>query len=144
MAKLQDKFIILGKWSCLAQCYLMKALLDEASEEEKTNTDFLEVAMTSALIMAFNDKTILDDECTVLNPVKLMAGVSERKYNVTKKDITSLDDLDGKWAAVRFDYNRNGHWVLFHGKEMVYDSLENSNCFKYGKMTTARIIEEIK
>ena len=142
--KLQDKFIILGKWSCLAQCYLMKALLDEASEEEKTNTDFLEVAMTSALIMAFNDKTILDDECTVLNPVKLMTGVSERKYNVTKKDITSLDDLGGKWAVVRFDYNGNGHWVLFHGKEMVYNSLENSNCFKYGKMTTARIIEEIQ
>ena len=100
--------------------------------------------MTSALIMAFNDKTILDDECTVLNPVKLMTGVSERKYNVTKKDITSLDDLGGKWAAVRFDYNGNGHWVLFHGKEMVYNSLENSNCFKYGKMTTARIIEEIQ
>lgn len=139
--KLQDKFIILGKWSCLAQCYLMKALLDEAAPEEEP---FLEIALASALVVAFDDKTILDDECTVLNPVKLMAGVSERKYNVTKKDITSLDDLGGKWAAVRFDYNRNGHWVLFHGKEMVYNSLENSNCFKYGKMTTARIIEEIK
>lgn len=141
--KLQDKLVIFGRWSCLAQCYIYKALWDKAEEVERTNKDFMESCINAVLLAAFSDKTILDDECTVLNPVKLMKMTSGLNYNVTKKDISSVKELpvDG-WAAVRFDYNGNGHWVLFHGHTMVYNSLEDSKCFSYGKPTTARIIEK--
>lgn len=139
--KLQDKYEVFGKWSCLAQCYIYAALHNKATDEERIPS-FMEAMVDSCLLQAFSDKTLLDDECTVLNASKLMHAIdSEHKFTVTKKIISSAKDLPLKgYAAVRFTNGKNGHWVLFLDQVQLYNSLENSQCVKYGNITDARII----
>ena len=143
--KLQSQFEVFGKWSCLALSYLYCAIKDVAEEEEINNEDYVNVALSAALITAYNDKSILDEECTVLNPVKLMEGVAGKKYTVTKKDISSLDELKTTpKACVRFNYNGQGHFVYCEYGKVVFNSLDRSYCVNYGRPTTARIIEAVE
>lgn len=139
--KLQDKYEVFGKWSCLAQCYIYAALHNKATEEERM-PDFMEAMVDSCLLQAFNDKRLLDDECTVLNAGELMRAIDpDLTFVVTKKEISSAKDLPLKgYAAVKFTNGKNGHWVLFLDQKQLYNSLENSQCVKYGKITDARII----
>ena len=140
--KLQDKYEIFGKYSCLAQCYIYATLHNKASEEER-NPDFMETLVDACLLQAFKDKTLLDDECTVLDADKLMHAIdSDHKFRVTKKIISSAKDLPKKgYAAVKFVNGKNAHWVLFLDQKQLYNSLENSQCVKYGHIADARIIE---
>lgn len=144
MMNLQDKYICFGKWSCLAQCYIYAALHNIASVEERENKDFMESMVNSILLAAFSDKTLLDDECTVLDGAELMNRVGDKKYRVEKlENISSALDLPMGYAAVRFDYNNNSHWVLFKDQKRLYNSLAFSNCVTYGKIAAARVIYEL-
>ena len=140
--QLQDKFEVFGKWSCLAQCYIYAALYDASSEEERNIPGFLEVALTSSLLAAFEDKKLLDDECTVLNASALMKAVSGKDYTVTKKTITCFDDIpnDGKWRAIRKSYNGHSHWALWRGNKLIYNSLAHSVCYEKGNFDQVREI----
>lgn len=142
--ELQDKLNIFGKYGCLALCYITKALLDISSEEESNNKIFMDVARITALITAYEDDELLDEECTVMSASKLMNMVSNKNYVVTKKQISSCTELMTEpWAAVRFKNGENGHWVLCNYGKIVYDSLDNSQSLKYGRASEARIIKNL-
>lgn len=144
MMNLQDKYICFGKWSCLAQCYIYAALHNIASVEERENKEFMESMVNSILLAAFSDKTLLDDECTVLDSAELMNRVGDKKYKVEKlENVSSALDLPMGYVVVRFDYNNNNQWVLFKDQKQLYNSLAFSDCVLYGKITTARVIHEL-
>jgi hypothetical protein len=142
-SSLQSYFINAGKWSCLAEDYIY-AIVDyliQADEATKLNI------VNTALYAAFINKTGIDEEFFVSNPKLLIEKTASSigkqvNVSISKKDISSLKDLPEKgYAAVRFDFNGNSHFVLYKDRNLFFNGLEDSKCFKYGKMTTARIIE---
>lgn len=140
MNNLQDKCKIFGDFGCLAMDYIYAALYDKAAPEE---LQFLDIMTLSVLYSAFEDKTLLDDECTVQSASKLMKSVNGKDYKVTKKLITSLDDIpdDNKWRCIRKSYNGHSHWALWKGKKLIFNSLSHSQCYLFGTFDQVREIE---
>ena len=142
MRHLQTWFKNAYDYSCLAQCYLY-AIADHSKIGIKEKQ--LELFITSSLTLGYG----IDDEFFVSDPVSLMTkswkefSDEDVKVNVRKMDLKEgLSELKTiPYAAVRFDYNGHSHYVLMKYGMLEYNSLEESNCFKYGKPTTARIIE---
>lgn len=123
---------------CLAITYLYLVLHHDADE---TEYGMLEPAVASMLTMAANDEEVLDEDGFVKDAEKLIFRATGKKVSVTKKDIESVKDLsENTYAAVRFDYNGKSHWVGFLGDKFLYNSLDFSNCFSYGKPVTARLL----
>lgn len=83
---------------------------------------------------------ILADDGTVLDAEKLLGASTGQRMSVTKKDITSIDGIRNR-TPVRYDYNGHSHWVVVENGRIVFNSIENSQCVKYGKPVTARIIK---
>lgn len=123
---------------CLAITYLYLALHHDADE---TELSMLEPAVASMLVMAANDEEVLEEDGFVKDAEKLIFRSTGKKVSVTKKDITSVKDIpENTYAAVKFEYNGHAHWVGFLGPKFLYNSLDFSNCFSYGKPTSARLL----
>lgn len=118
--------------ACLAFCYIRAALGKVIPEK------------MFGILWDAADKNIIDenDNCYVKDAIALMRLANpNKKYAVMKKDITSLEELDGQLAAVSFKNGGYNHFVLVEKGQIIFDSLDNSLCVKYGKPTTARIIK---
>lgn len=118
--------------ACLAFCYIRAALGKVIPEK------------MFGILWDAADKNIIDenDYCYVNDAIALMRLANpNKKYAVMKKDITSLEELDGQLAAVSFKNGGYNHFVLVENGQIIFDSLDNSLCVKYGKPTTARIIK---
>jgi len=132
----------LGKWGCLAFSYTYAALEDIASPEELNVPDFLDTAILTNVFLHLKNNKYLDDECTVLDAANFMKSINGITYKVSKKDISSLDDLKNvERACVLFEYDGKGHFVYCKFGKIVYNSIPLSKCVHYGKPTSARIIE---
>lgn len=83
---------------------------------------------------------ILADDGTVLDAEKLLGMFTGQRMSVTKKDISSIDGIRNR-TPVRYDYNGHSHWVVVENGKIVFNSIENSQCVKFGKPVTARIIK---
>lgn len=118
--------------ACLAFCYIRAALGEVIPEK------------MFGILWDAADKNIIDgnDNCYVNDAIALMKLANpNKKYSVIKKDITSLEDLNGELAAVSYKNGIYNHFVLVEKGQIVFDSLDDSKCVKYGKPTTARIIK---
>lgn len=124
----QTRAITIGKFGCLAMCYLYCMGICPESEGEMIK--HVSTAM---------DKGLLDEECTVLNASKLLEYFTGKKWSVTKKEITDIDEIK-EATPVRFTYNGNGHWVVVENGRIVFNSIADSVCVAKGHPTTARII----
>lgn len=104
----------------------------------------MDVMTVTSLLSAFDDKKLLDDECTVLDASALLLAVSGNKYKVTKETISSFEEIpnDGKWRAIRKSYNGHAHWALWRGNHLVFNSLVNSVCYAKGNFDQVRTIEK--
>lgn len=123
---------------CLAITYLYLTLHHDAEDQE---VGMIEPAVASMLAMAANDEEVLDEDGFVRDAEKLIFRSTGRKVSVTKLDIASIKDLPADtYATVRFDYNGKSHWVGYKGQTFLYNSLDVSNCFSYGKPVTARLL----
>lgn len=142
MINLQDFYTAAGKWSYLAQDYIL-AVMDVCEVPE----DVRDVVLSNAVLAAYESESGIDKEFYVSNPVKLMEATARMlgkniKVSVTKKDISKLEDLPAVgYAAVRWDYNGNSHFALCKNQRLMYNSLKTSQCCLKGKITTARIID---
>ena len=124
---------------CLAITYLYLVLHHDADE---TEIGMLEPAIASMLIMAANDEEVLEEDGFVKDAQKLIERCTGKKVSVTKLDISSVQDLPkDTYCAVRFDFNGKSHWVGYKGEKFLYNSLDTSNCFSYGKPVTARVLK---
>lgn len=131
--KIQTFFKSAGEGGCLAMCYIQAALGAEATP----------TMMFDALWQAARNNIVDDtDDCYVRDAVQLMRSVNpSKRYSVTKQKISSIEELGGQLAAVNFSRGRANHWVLVDKGQIIFDSLENSQCVLYGEVTDARIIE---
>lgn len=132
MFKIQDFFKSAGEGACLALAYI-KAAIPSATP----------TMMFDALWQAAGNNIIdVDDNCYVRDAVQLMRSVNpSKRYSVTKQKITSIEELKGELAAVNFQNGNFNHWILVDKGQVVFDSLEDSQCVKYGTPTSARIIK---
>lgn len=130
---IQDFFISAGNGACLAMCYVVAAL-----KERTSPTMIFETLWTAAKQSVIE----VEDDCFVKDAVKLMSIANPtKKYSVVKQAIHSLVDLNGETACVNFSYKGYNHWVLVEDGEIVFNSLDNSQCVKYGEPIDARIIK---
>ena len=127
---IQDFFKSAGNGACLALCYIRAALGKGATPQ----------MMFDALWKAA-DRNIVNvkKECFVEDAVALMKVAKPTKvYSVIKKDVSSIAGI--KLGAVRYSYNGYSHWVLVENGKIVFNSLEDSQCVKYGTAKESRII----
>ena len=125
--QIQDLFTSLSSGGCLAIDYAIASLNGVTDEKEVFNR----------LIDARNSGAF-DDECYVTNPTFI-----ENIKNVVKRN--GFDDCEGEYVAARFDYGKRSHFVLYKkygdgAYEPYYNSLDSSQCVKYGRITTVRDI----
>jgi ribosomal silencing factor RsfS len=130
--KIQDFCKSVGEGGCLAMCYVAASFGPEITP----------AMMFDALWDAVENNILdVDDYCYVRDAVQLMRLVNPSKtYSVIKQKISSIEELKGQLAAVNFSRGRANHWVLVDNGEIIFDSLENSQCVKYGNITDARVI----
>ena len=123
----QTKAIAIGKWGCLAMCYIYCMGIEDEGEMLR-------------LISKAMDKGILDGECTVLNAGALLEFVSGKKYSVIKKPITTIKNIKSA-TPVRFKTDDGcGHWVVVRNGQIVFNSLLNSVQVSKGKPVDSRPI----
>lgn len=120
----------IGKYGCLAMCYLYCAGIDE--------NDALEYIR---LVSKAVDAGILDKDCTVLDANKFIESITGRKVTVRKKNITDIKDIE-EATPVKFTNNGYSHWVVAEHGKIVFNSLANSVCVAKGKPVEARIIHK--
>ena len=130
MIGIQDFFKSAGNGSCLALCYIRAALGKEATPQ----------MMIDALYKAAERNIVnVKKDCFVEDAISLMKVANAKKvYSVIKKDISSISGI--KLGAVRYSYNGYSHWVLIEDGKIVFNSLEDSQCVKYGTPKEARLI----
>jgi len=138
---LQTKLLNAAENLCLAISYITLTLYSKMSEEEKPA---LEAMVASAIVLALDDDEVLSKDGSVKDADKLIFRATGYKVKVHKRKISSISELpDGKYSIVNYEYNGKNHWVGFYGSEAIYNSLDKSQCFSYGKPTDARILEFI-
>ena len=127
---LQDFFKSAGEGSCLALSYIRAALGKDANPQ----------TMFDALYKA-SERNIINvkKDCFVEDAIALMKVANPTKvYSVIKKDVSSIDEI--KLGAVRYSYNGYSHWVLVEDGKIIFNSLDDSQCIKYGTVKEARLI----
>ena len=127
---------------CLAITYVTLGLWKLADEQEKPAIETMTVAI---IVNALDDDTMIGKDGFVKDGEKLLLAATQKKWRITKKRIESLQDLpENCIAAVNYQYYDKNHWVGVINREVVYNSLESSNCFNYGKPIDARIMEIVE
>ena len=130
MIGIQDFFKSAGNGACLALCYIRAALGKEATPQ----------MMIDALYKATERNIVnVKKDCFVEDAISLMKVANSKKvYSVVKKDISFISGI--KLGAVRYSYNGYSHWVLVEDGKIVFNTLEDSQCVKYGTVKEARLI----
>lgn len=123
--KIQDKALSIGKYGCLAFCYLYCLGIE--------GDDMLRQVARAM------DKGFIASDCTVLDAGAFLEYFSGRKFNVEKKAINSIKEIKNP-TPVRYDNGASSHWVVVENGKIVFNSLEESFCVMNGKPSTARII----
>ena len=109
----------IGKYGCLAMCYLYCVGIREPMEMLRIVSDCM-------------DKKLLDSECTVLDASKYLQYVTGKRYEIIKKQFDDLKKITEPYP-VRYVYNGRGHWVVVEKGKIVFNSLINSQCVAKGK-----------
>lgn len=125
----QTRAEMIGKYSCLAMCYLYCVGIEPKSDGEMIK--YISAAM---------DKGLLDAECTVLSAANLLRHFTGKEYLVTKEKITDIENIKEP-TPVRYTNNGYGHWVVVQNGKIVFNSLAHSVCVEKGKPTEARVIK---
>ena len=127
---IQDFFKSAGNGSCLALCYIKAALGKDATPQ----------MMIDALWKAADRNIVnIKKDCFVEDAIALMKVANPTKvYSVIKKDISSISGI--KLGAVRYSYNGYSHWVLVEDGKVIFNSLDDSQCIKYGTPKEVRFI----
>ena len=125
----------MGDYMCLAACYSWIVSRDKFGK----SGEMIECKILHDIIEAYHEG-ILDDEITVLDAASFLELCDpNHKYIVEKRTIITIDDIV-EATPVRFDRNDYSHWVVVENGRIVFDSLDDSKCVKFGIPTKARII----
>ena len=113
MKKIQDIYKSLGEYGCLLLCYLHEANID--------------VDITKY----FNDLVsldIIDNDCYVLDADRLL-----KFFGSDKRVVRGINPNGNTIVKFITATSKEGHFVVINkNREIVFNSLENSNCVKNG------------
>ena len=113
MKKIQDIYKTLGDSGCLLLCYLKEANID--------------VNITKY----FNELIqldIIDEECFILDANRLL-----KYFGSDKRVVRGFNPNGNTIVKFRTANSKEGHFVVINkNREIVFNSLENSNCVKNG------------
>ena len=123
MKKKQDIYKTLGDYGCLLLCYLNEANID------------VDIAKYFNKLVQLS---IIDEECFILDAIRLL------KYFGSYKRVGRGFNPNGNTIVkFRTAASNEGHFVVINkNREIVFNSLENSNCVKNGFIdeTSARYL----
>lgn len=127
---IQDFFKSAGNGACLALCYIRAVLGKDATPQ----------MMFDVLYKAAERNIVnVKKDCFVEDAIALMKVANTKKvYSVIKKDVSSIAEI--KLGAVRYSYNGYSHWVLVEDGRVSFNSLDDSQCVKYGTPKESRLI----
>ena len=113
MQKIQDIYKALGDYGCLIFCYL-----HEANIKVDITKHFRSLV----------DEDIIDNDCYVLDGNRLL------KFFGSDKRIARGINYEGN-TIVPYKYLNNEHFVIVdENKNIVFNSLENSQCVRLGEI----------
>lgn len=121
MKKIQDVYLSIGNYGCLIFCYLKEA------------------GIKTDIVKHFNDLVsleIIDNDCYINDANRLL------KYFGSDKRVVRGFNPSGN-TIVSYKYDKAEHFVVINkNREIVFNSLENSNCVKNGFIdeTSARYL----
>ena len=118
----------IGKYACLAFCYIFCAGIDSDNELE-----YIKIVNRAI------KQGLLETDCTVKDANAFLEWLTGRKAKVNKKTIISIEEIK-EATPVRFVYQGAGHWVVVENGKIVFNSLMNSNCVNKGFPTESRPI----
>ena len=122
--RIQDIYKKLGNYGCLLLCYL---------RESNTNVDITKY---------FNELvqlSIIDEECYILDANRLL-----KFFGSDKRVARGFNPNGNTIVKFRTAASNEGHFVVINkNREIVFNSLENSNCVKNGFIdeTSARYLK---
>jgi hypothetical protein len=109
---IQDVYLSLGNYGCLIFCYLYEA--DIKNNIVKCFEKLVELG-------------IIDEDCFVLDGNRLL-----KFFGSEKRVVRGVNDKGN--TIVPYKYNGNEHFVVVDvNKNIIFNSLENSQCVKYGE-----------
>ena len=123
MKKIQDIYKSLGEYGCLLLCYLHEANIDV--DITKYFNELVEL-------------DIIDEECYILDANRLL-----KYFGSDKRVVRGFNPNGNTIVKFRTAASNEGHFVVINkNREIVFNSLENSNCVKNGFIdeTSARYL----
>ena len=123
MKKIQDIYKSLGEYGCLLLCYLHEANIDV--NIAKYFNELVEL-------------DIIDNDCYVLDGDRLL-----KFFGSDKRIVRGINENGNTIVKFRTAASNEGHFVVINkNREIVFNSLEDSNCVKNGFIdeTSARYL----
>ena len=123
MKKIQDIYLSIGNYGCLIFCYL-----NEACVKADIVKHFEELVQLS----------IIDEDCFVLDANRLL-----KYFGSDKRVVRGFNPNGNTIVKFRTAASNEGHFVVINkNREIVFNSLEESNCVKNGFIdeTSARYL----
>ena len=117
----QKIFELAGKYSCLCLCYLFCIGIDAIEFIKKYDKLVKE--------------GIITEDCFVLDGIKLL-----KFFGAKDPIIIREGNNDGSLVIEKWTYNGMSHFVVADENGLVYDSLGESNCYKYGTKVETRTV----
>ena len=113
MKKIQDIYKSLGEYGCLLLCYLHEACVKADIVKHFEELVSLE---------------IIDEECFILDANSLL-----KFFGSDKRVVRGFNPNGNTIVKFRTATSNEGHFVVINkNREIVFNSLENSNCVKNG------------
>lgn len=137
--KSQSFCLNVGKYGCLALCYLYAFLdfklgISEWKDENKVNEELLH-----ALLYVYQHSNALDEDMYVKDAEALFECLGAN-VKVSKEVYDKDSTLEG-YNCLQFENGVNSHWVLYKDNKLLYNSLNYSNCVENGFISGVRRIK---
>ena len=111
--KIQDVYLSIGNYGCLIFCYLKEA------------------GIKTDIVKHFNELVeldIIDEECFIKDANRLL-----KYFGSDKRVVRGFNPNGNTIVKFRTSTSKEGHFVVINkNREIVFNSLENSNCVKNG------------
>ena len=111
--KIQDIYASIGNYGCLIFCYLKEA------------------GIKTDIVKHFNDLVsleIIDNDCFIKDANRLL-----KYFGSDKRVVRGFNSNGNTIVKFKTANSKEGHFVVINkNREIVFNSLENSNCVKNG------------
>lgn len=138
---LQERAKLFADNCCTVSCYVFIgscAWEDFACKQQK---DREELMLYDLFQIRIHNMGVLEDGY-VQDPYEVLGYVSgSTKWQVTKRDVTSMADTGGELCIGQYVYKDKGHFVVIYKNEVIYDPIGKSEIVKKGNLFDVRFVK---